>query len=196
MGSPLHEHILNLLGQYAGDDDALSAALRILLRTSPLTPRQREFAELLLEGCGTKEMAARMKICERTVKQCAAQMYRRYDVVGVGSRVRLLLALALDRKRVKGEAFPQATPATVSIVARNMYGSTALTEKELRIARAVWMGLSNRMVGQEMGNSEGTIKNYLRAIYDKLGLWNRVELALWYEAGAEKAGGPPASNRA
>jgi DNA-binding NarL/FixJ family response regulator len=47
-----------------------------------------------------------------------------------------------------------------------------------------------------MGNSEGTIKNYLRAIYDKLGLWNRVELALWYEAGAEKAGGPPASNRA
>jgi DNA-binding CsgD family transcriptional regulator len=26
------------------------------------------------------------------------------------------------------------------------------------------------------------VKNYLRTIYDKLGLWNRVELALWYEA--------------
>jgi DNA-binding NarL/FixJ family response regulator len=26
------------------------------------------------------------------------------------------------------------------------------------------------------------VKNYLRVIYDKLGLWNRVELALWYEA--------------
>jgi DNA-binding NarL/FixJ family response regulator len=26
------------------------------------------------------------------------------------------------------------------------------------------------------------VKNYLRAIYDKLGLWNRVELALWYES--------------
>jgi DNA-binding CsgD family transcriptional regulator len=26
------------------------------------------------------------------------------------------------------------------------------------------------------------VKNYLRLIYDKLGLWNRVELALWYEA--------------
>jgi hypothetical protein len=24
------------------------------------------------------------------------------------------------------------------------------------------------------------IKNYLRAIYDKVGLWNRVEIALWY----------------
>jgi DNA-binding CsgD family transcriptional regulator len=26
------------------------------------------------------------------------------------------------------------------------------------------------------------VKNDLRLIYDKLGLWNRVELALWYEA--------------
>jgi DNA-binding CsgD family transcriptional regulator len=26
------------------------------------------------------------------------------------------------------------------------------------------------------------VKNYLRLIYDKLGLWNRVELALWYVA--------------
>ena len=76
-----------------------------------------------------------------------------------------------------------------------MYGSTALTEKELRIARAVWMGLTNRMVGQEMGNSEAMIKNYLRGIYDKLGVWNRLELALWYER-VGKAGGPPASNRA
>jgi DNA-binding NarL/FixJ family response regulator len=77
-----------------------------------------------------------------------------------------------------------------------MYGSTALTEKELRIAHAIWRGLTNRMVSQEMGNSEAMIKNYLRGIYDKLGLWNRVELALWYEARAGKADGPPASNRA
>jgi DNA-binding NarL/FixJ family response regulator len=26
------------------------------------------------------------------------------------------------------------------------------------------------------------VKNYLRVIYDKLGLWNRVELALWCES--------------
>jgi DNA-binding CsgD family transcriptional regulator len=33
-----------------------------------------------------------------------------------------------------------------------------------------------------MGTTEHVVKNYLRVIYDKLGLWNRVELALWYEA--------------
>lgn len=32
-----------------------------------------------------------------------------------------------------------------------------------------------------MRTSEHVIKNLLRSIYDKLGLWNRVELALWYE---------------
>ena len=25
------------------------------------------------------------------------------------------------------------------------------------------------------------VKNHLKVIYDKLGIWNRVELALWYE---------------
>jgi DNA-binding NarL/FixJ family response regulator len=33
-----------------------------------------------------------------------------------------------------------------------------------------------------MGTTEMVIKNYLRVIYDKLRLWNRVELALRYEA--------------
>jgi DNA-binding NarL/FixJ family response regulator len=105
MGSPLQEQILNLLGQHAGDDAALSAALLEMLRRRPrpLTPRQREFAELLLEGCDTKEMAGRMKISVRTVKAFAAQMYRCYDISGKGGRVRL--ALALSRKQAKGEAW-------------------------------------------------------------------------------------------
>ncbi len=33
-----------------------------------------------------------------------------------------------------------------------------------------------------IGKSQETVKNYLRIIYDKLGVWNRVELALWYES--------------
>jgi DNA-binding CsgD family transcriptional regulator len=33
------------------------------------------------------------------------------------------------------------------------------------------------------------VKNHLRHIYDKLGLWNRVELALWYEARRHEAAG-------
>lgn len=41
-------------------------------------------------------------------------------------------------------------------------------------------GLKNRDIATLMGRSEHVVKNYLRTIYDKLGLWNRTELALWY----------------
>ncbi len=42
--------------------------------------------------------------------------------------------------------------------------------------------MKNREVADAIGTTEHVVKNYLRVIYDKLGLWNRVELALWYEA--------------
>ena len=42
--------------------------------------------------------------------------------------------------------------------------------------------MKNREVADEIGTTEHVVKNYLRVIYDKLGLWNRVELALWYES--------------
>ena len=62
------------------------------------------------------------------------------------------------------------------------YGNRTPSEREYRIIELVAQGLKNRDVASEVGTTEHVIKNYLRVIYDKLGLWNRVELALWYEA--------------
>ena len=56
------------------------------------------------------------------------------------------------------------------------------SNREQRVIELVAQGLKNREVADEIGTSEHVVKNYLRTIYDKLGLWNRVELALWYEA--------------
>ncbi len=55
-------------------------------------------------------------------------------------------------------------------------------ERERQVIALVAQGLKNREVAEAIGTTEHVVKNYLRAIYDKLGLWNRVELALWYEA--------------
>jgi DNA-binding NarL/FixJ family response regulator len=55
-------------------------------------------------------------------------------------------------------------------------------ERERRVIELVAQGLKNREVAISIGTTEHIVKNYLRTIYDKLGLWNRVELALWYEA--------------
>ena len=61
-------------------------------------------------------------------------------------------------------------------------GRTYPNEREQRVIELVAQGLKNKEVADEIGTTEHVIKNYLRTIYDKLGLWNRVELALWYEA--------------
>ena len=62
------------------------------------------------------------------------------------------------------------------------YGKRIPSERENKVIELVAQGLKNKEVADEIGTTEHVVKNYLRVIYDKLGLWNRVELALWYEA--------------
>jgi DNA-binding NarL/FixJ family response regulator len=63
-----------------------------------------------------------------------------------------------------------------------MYGTRVPNDRERRVIALVAQGLKNSEVAEAIGTTEHVVKNYLRVIYDKLGLWNRVELALWYEA--------------
>ncbi|MDP9160097.1 MAG: LuxR C-terminal-related transcriptional regulator [Acidobacteriota bacterium] len=62
------------------------------------------------------------------------------------------------------------------------YGKRNTNDREQRVIELVAQGLKNRDIASSIGTTEHVVKNYLRVIYDKLGLWNRVELALWYEA--------------
>jgi len=62
------------------------------------------------------------------------------------------------------------------------YGTRVPSEREQRVIELVAEGLKNKEVAEAIGTTEHVVKNYLRVIYDKLGLWNRVELALWYES--------------
>ena len=61
------------------------------------------------------------------------------------------------------------------------YGKRVPSPREHRVIELVAQGFKNRDIADAIGTTEHVVKNYLRAIYDKLGLWNRVELALWYE---------------
>ena len=66
--------------------------------------------------------------------------------------------------------------------ANERYGNRVPSQRENRVIELVAQGLKNRDVADAIGTTEHVVKNYLRVIYDKLGLWNRVELALWYES--------------
>jgi len=57
-----------------------------------------------------------------------------------------------------------------------------LTAKEIQVAMLVWEGQTNREIANVVGTTEQVIKNYLRNTFDKLGVWSRLELALYVAA--------------
>ena len=70
-------------------------------------------------------------------------------------------------------------------MAEGVYGSTKLTPKETEIVKLLATGLNNAEIAVKVGTTEHVVKNYLRTIYDKTGMFNRLELALWYVKNSE-----------
>lgn len=54
-----------------------------------------------------------------------------------------------------------------------------LTSKEIAIITCITRGMRNKEIAYQVGTTEQVIKNYLRKIYDKLGVSDRLELALY-----------------
>jgi DNA-binding NarL/FixJ family response regulator len=54
-----------------------------------------------------------------------------------------------------------------------------LSPKELSIIACVSQGMRNKEIAYKIGTTEQVVKNYLRKIYDKLGVSDRLELALY-----------------
>ncbi len=54
-----------------------------------------------------------------------------------------------------------------------------LTPKEALIVSCVTQGMKNKEIAQRVGTTEQVVKNYLRKVYDKLGVADRLELALY-----------------
>ncbi|RJG08904.1 two-component system response regulator NarL [Pseudomonas cavernicola] len=57
--------------------------------------------------------------------------------------------------------------------------SLDLTERERQVLKMIAGGLSNKMVGNKLGITEGTVKVHVKNLLHKLGLRSRVEAAVW-----------------
>lgn len=53
-----------------------------------------------------------------------------------------------------------------------------LTERENQILQLIGLGLSNRQISERLYLAEGTVKNYVSAIFQKLGVQDRTQAAL------------------
>lgn len=54
-----------------------------------------------------------------------------------------------------------------------------LTRREMEVVAAIMSGYSNREISEKFSISEGTVKHHVTNIFDKLGIYNRLELVLF-----------------
>src|ERR1035441_7944328 len=83
---------------------------------------------------------------------------------------------AVIRQFVANEEPPQTPPPTSQVRDRER---SPLSQREREIVALVAQGFKNKEMAEKMFISEQTVKNHLHNIFDKLGVSDRLELALY-----------------
>jgi len=93
------------------------------------------------------------------------------DVVAQGG---LWIGESLMQRLLRGAAqIPAPAPIDQPIA-----WDASLTERECEVARVVAAGASNKEIARELGITERTVKAHVGAVLDKLGVRDRLQLAL------------------
>jgi DNA-binding NarL/FixJ family response regulator len=86
------------------------------------------------------------------------------------------------RRLSRGQSFLQSPNPADADKSEDLVGARVrdrLSDRELRIVAAVVQGYKNREIALQLFTSEQMIKNALRNIFDKIGVSDRLELALF-----------------
>jgi len=85
------------------------------------------------------------------------------------------------RRVAQGQHFVQRSNVTTMQATDNVGTRVRdrLTPKEMQIVALIVQGCKNKDIATQLGTKEQVVKNYLRSIYDKSGVSDRLELALF-----------------
>ncbi|MBW4038056.1 MAG: response regulator transcription factor [Acidobacteria bacterium] len=141
----------------AGISDALSPLLDLIQGVGSR-------AVMILEADASPEEAVRGRLDGAILRSIASQqliecLYR----VDAGGRF---------TQRALLKTMPLSDRACSNILRR-------LTPKELQVVALISEGCKNKEIATKLGTKEQVIKNYLRSIYGKIGVSDRLELALF-----------------
>lgn len=81
---------------------------------------------------------------------------------------------------VFGTEIIQKIPALLAPESSFDYAAKDINERELEIIKLIADGLSNKEIAARLFLSEGTVRNYLSSILDKLELRDRTQVAIFY----------------
>lgn len=182
------EDDIRVVGQAETYSQTLSAIKKfstdILIFEAALAPNPSEaVAEILRQTPACKLVV----VTEQRDEELTLELFRR-GAHGIVSRevepemlVQCLQKVAHGESFLETQAVNWVLQAYRSQATRPTGGKTkvSLTPKETLIVSCVTQGMKNKEIAQRVGTTEQVVKNYLRKVYDKLGVADRLELALY-----------------
>jgi DNA-binding NarL/FixJ family response regulator len=157
--------LLNALDAHHGAVLIFSSSMQLDVPAMVAHARAAGTRTILIAENGTE-------IAEDTVRLLDGLLFR--NVPGVD-------LLDCIRRIASGQRCVKHSNVT-SILAQDTAGARVrdrLTPKEMQIVALIVQGCKNRQIATQLGTKEQVIKNYLRSIYDKTGVSDRLELALF-----------------
>lgn len=128
----------------------------------------------------SKELGDRIILVAENAEQVADELLAQFDGI-VGRNVAGAELVDCVRRVAQGKRFVQLANVTTMQAADSVGARVRdrLTPKEMQIVALIVQGCKNKEIAAQLGTKEQVIKNYLRGIYDKTGVSDRLELALF-----------------
>ena len=83
------------------------------------------------------------------------------------------------RAAAQGDSPLAPKAARTLIGSRNAAPSHHLTDREREVLQLVARGLPNKLIARELGISEKTVKAHLTTVFQRIGVTDRVQAAMW-----------------
>jgi len=173
------EEDIRIVGQPQYPEQLLNAMERLRPRVVVLASSFQSWLPQIQEIARQWSIAVLM-LCDNTE---TASDFMRLGVQGVIYRsASSTVVVEAIRRLARGQSFLQGPNACEVEVDDDLVGARVqkrLTGRELRIIAAIVQGYKNREIAEQLSTTEQVIKNALRTIFDKIGVSDRLELALF-----------------
>ncbi len=173
------EEDLRIVGQPPAPEQILNALEKLRPAVVILSTGFLSFLPAVQEIAQRRQIAV-LVICDNSED---ASDFMRMGVQGVIYRSASgCMVVEAVRRLAQGQSFLQTPNSAEVEVSDDLVGARVrkrLSDRELRIIAAIVQGYKNREIAAQLYTSEQVVKNALRNIFDKIGVSDRLELALF-----------------
>ena len=182
------EDDIRVVGQAESLDQTIAAIQKfsadILIFEAALSPNPADAVSDLLRQNTSCRLVV---VLQEPDQEMTLDLFRRGAHGIVSREIEPEILVECLRKVAQGESWLESHAVAWVLEAYRTQGvrpagsrpKVSLTPKESLIVSCVTQGMKNKEIALRVGTTEQVVKNYLRKVYDKLGVADRLELALY-----------------